>query len=76
MIPLKLLHLGWISNEVLLYSTRGIIYNLLRQTMMEDNIRKGTCVYIYIYVRLGHFAAQQKLAQHCKSSILYKLKEK
>ena len=42
------------------------IPNLLGQTMMEDNIRKG----MYIYVRLGHFAVQQKLVQHCKSTIL------
>lgn len=28
---------------------------------MEDNMRKIMCI------RLGHFAAQQKLAQHCKS---------
>ena len=28
---------------------------------MEDNMRKG----MYIYVWLGHFAVQEKLAQHC-----------
>ena len=26
--------------------------------------------YIYIYVWLGQFAVQQKLTQHCKSTIL------
>ena len=25
--------------------------------------------YIHIYVQLNHFAAQQKLTQHCKSTI-------
>ena len=29
---------------------------------MEDKIRKG----MYIYIRLDHFVAQQKLAQYCK----------
>ena len=34
--------------------------------MMEDDIRKG----MYLYVRLGHFAVQEKLAQHCKPTII------
>ena len=37
----KLLHLEWISNEVLLYSTGGAISSLLGWTVMEDNVRKG-----------------------------------
>ena len=36
------------------------ISNLLWQNMMEDNRRKR----MYIYVRLGRFAVQQKLTQH------------
>ena len=36
------------------------------KTMKEGHTRKGT----YIHVWLGHFAAQQKLAQLCKSTIL------
>ena len=27
-------------------------------------------VYIYVCVSLGHFAVQQKLTKHCKSSII------
>ena len=50
----KLLHLEWISNEVLWYSS-GNTSSLLN--IMEDNIGKGTAV-------------QQKLAQHFKSTIL------
>ena len=33
--------------------------------MMEDKIRKG----MYINIWPGHFTVQQKLAQHCKSTI-------
>ena len=40
----KLLHLEWISNEVLLYS-QGIISILLRYNMMEGNMRKRMYVY-------------------------------
>ena len=36
----KLLHLEWISNEVLLYSTGNNVQSL-GIDMMEDNIRKG-----------------------------------
>ena len=32
--------------------------------------------HIYIYEWLGHFAVQQKLAQHCKSAVLKKKKKK
>ena len=39
--------------------------------MMEDNMRKR----MYVCVWLGHFAVQQKLVQHCKSTIL-QLKER
>ena len=30
------------------------------------------CVYIYkyIYIKLGHFAVQKKLTEHCKSAII------
>ena len=57
--------LEWISNEVLLYSTGNCI-QFLRLNMMEDSLRKG----MYIFVWLGRFAVQEKLAQHCKSTIL------
>ena len=29
------------------------------------------CVCIHTYIKPGHFAAQQKLAQQCKSTILF-----
>ena len=63
----KLWHLEWIRNEALLGST-GNLSNLLGYTVMEGNIRKGMS--IFIYIKLGHFTIQQKLAQHCKSTIL------
>ena len=56
--------------------------------MIEDNIRKGMyvflhvcihCTYIYAhaYIEVGHLVVQQKLAQHCKSTIIfYKTKKK
>ena len=31
---------------------------------------------MYIYVKLNHFAVQQKLTQHCKSTILQLKKKK
>ena len=40
--------------------------------MMEDSMRKRTDTYVW----LGHFAGQQKLAQHCQSNILEKNKKK
>ena len=59
----KLLHLEWI-NKVLLYRTGsyiqspGINYN-------GKEYLKEECMHVYNY-----FAVQQKLAQHCKSTIL------
>ena len=35
--------------------------------MMDDNIRKGMYESICM---TGHFAVQQKLAQHCQSTVL------
>ena len=49
----KLLHLEWISNEILLYSTGNYILPL-GWNMLENNVRKR----IYIYVWLGHFAVE------------------
>ena len=36
---------------------------------MEDNVKKKR---MYINVYLGHFAVQQKLTEHCKSTITEK----
>ena len=41
----KLLHLEWISNEVLLYSTENLS-NLLGWIMTVDNIRKGMYIHV------------------------------
>ena len=38
----KLLHLRWISNEVLLYCTGNYIQSLV----MEDNVRKRMYIYL------------------------------
>ena len=38
-----------------------------RNAMMENSVRKK---YICIYMRLGHYAVQQKLTQHRKSTTL------
>ena len=45
----KLLHLEWISNEVLLYSTENYIYSLWLDHD-GSNIRKEMCVGIYMCV--------------------------
>ena len=37
----------------------------------EDNVRKR----MYVYVWLGYFAVQQKLTEHCKSTIILKIKK-
>ena len=36
--------------------------------MVEDNVKKR----MYVDVRLGHFAVQQKLTEHCKSAVIKK----
>ena len=36
--------------------------------IVEDSMRRGMCMYVW----LGHSAVQQKLAQHCKSTIIKK----
>ena len=58
----KLLHLEWISNDVLLYSTNYI------QSLGTDHV--GDNIRVYIYVQLSQFAIEQKLAQHCTSTII------
>ena len=41
----KLLHLEWMSSEVLLYSTGDYIQSP-REIMMENNIKKRQCIYV------------------------------
>lgn len=57
-----------LRSGVKLYSI-GTVSSLLGQNMMEESVKKR--MYICIFVGLGHYAAQQKVVQHCKSTILY-----
>ena len=61
----KLLHIEWINNKVLLYSTG----NYIQYPEIKNHNGKDYKKNVYIYVYLNHFAAQQKLTQHCKSTI-------
>ena len=45
----KLFALGWIDNKVVLYIAQGTIFDILRQTILEKNIKKE---YTYICVRV------------------------
>ena len=54
------LFIEWISNEVLLYSTG----NYSQSPGTDHNGNE------YIKTKLSHFAVQQKLAQHCKSTLI------
>ena len=71
----ELLHLEWINNKFLLYSTRNYS-KLLGKIVMENNTKKKFYIYIYIYicvcvcVCVSHFPMQQKLGQCGKSIIL------
>ena len=46
----QLLHLEWISNEVLLYSTGNYIQSLGIENMMEDGMRKRMYTHTHIYM--------------------------
>ena len=60
----KLLYTEWINNKVPLYSTENYIhYDVINHNGKEYEEE-------YTYVKLNHFAIQQKLTQHCKSTIL------
>ena len=62
----KLLYIEWINNKVLLCSTG----NYIQYSVINHNWKgyyKREC--IYIYIKLNHFAVQQKLTRHCKSTI-------
>ena len=80
----KLLYIEWINNKVLLYSTGNYIQDLVIKHNGKEYEKecKYICIYIcvcvyiyihihtYIYIKLNHFAVQQKLTQHCKSTVL------
>ena len=64
----KLVYIAWINNKVLLYSTG----NCIQSPVINHNGKEYEKEYTYIYIlkKLGHFAVQWKLTQHCKSTIL------
>ena len=65
----KLLYIEWIKNKVLLYSTGNYIhYPVVNHNGKE--CEKNMCMHVCIYIYMNHFAEQQKLTQHCKSSII------
>ena len=64
----KLLRLEWISNEVPRYSTGNYIQSPGIDYDGKEYKQKGTDM----YVCLSHFAVEQKLAQHYKSTIILK----
>ena len=59
---------GW-TMRFYYYIAQGTIPNLLVQNMMEDSMRKRMCIYMYDWV-YADYAVQQKLAWHCKSTML------
>ena len=61
----KLLYTEWI-NKVLLYSTG----NSIQYPIIKHNGQEYEKEHIHIYLSLNHFAEQQELTQHCKSTIL------
>lgn len=62
----KLLHLEWISNKILLYSTGNYIQSLGINYNGKGYFKKE-CINVYLYKSL---CVWQRLAQHCKSTIL------
>ena len=64
----KLLHIKWIINKVLLYSTGNYIqFPMMTNHDGEECEKECACVCIYI---LNHFAVWKKLIQYYKSTIL------
>ena len=60
----KLVYIEWINNKVLLYSTG----NYIQDPGINHNGKEYEKEYMYMYN--NHLAVQQKLTQHCKSTIL------
>ena len=61
----QLVYTGWI-NKVLLYSTEHYIQYPI--TIMEKNMKKNIYTHTHTHSQQNHFAVQQKLTQHYKSS--------
>ena len=57
----KLVYMEWINNRSYCIA-QGTIFNIPWQTIMEKNMKKS--------IYMSHFAVQQRLIQHCKSTIL------
>ena len=68
----KVLYTGWINNKV--YSTGNYIQCPVIYHDGKEYEKEYTYIHVYIYIlyiyKLSHFAAQQKLTLHCKSTIL------
>ena len=58
------------NNKALMYSTGNYIQYLVINHNGKEYKKR-----MYVCVKLSHFAVQQRLAQHCKSTIL-QFKEK
>ena len=67
----KLLHLEWISKDILLYSAGNHTWSPGVDRDVKEYLKR-----MYICIWLSHFAQRQKLAQHCKSTTLYFNKKK
>ena len=68
----KLLHLEWISNGVLLYSTGNYVQSLGLSHDGRWYEKKIMCIYVW----LDHFVVQQKLKEYCILTLKFFLKFK
>ena len=59
-------YIEWIDKRYYCIGTETYIQSPGRDQDGKIKVKKR----MYIYVWLSHFAAQQELAQHCKSAIL------
>ena len=48
---------------------QGTISSILGQTMMGNNIRKGMCVYVYIYICVYEYCIYETWSPCCKAKI-------
>ena len=68
------------NNKVQLYNTENYTLYMTSHNGKEQGKKEyiythtHKYIYIYIYIKLNHFAVQQKLTQHCKSTIFSFLK--
>ena len=63
----KLLYLEWIINKIPLYSTG----NSVQSFGIDHDYNMRKIMYIYGASFLSHFSVQKKLAQNCKSTIIF-----